>query len=90
MVFSIKYHVPSAGVTGKNVIWRIYKNIDKGFSDTEYVESVKIVNCYSHSGEDVYRVGYSLIVEGDTLEIITDQETGLKTGIITGSNKGSV
>ena len=87
MLFSLKYHVPSRGITGQNVIWRIYKNIDKGHTDTEYVESVKIINCYSHTGEDHYRVGYSLIVEGDTLEVITDPNTGLKTGIIRGNNK---
>lgn len=82
MLLSIKYHVPSQGIVGKNQIWRIYKEIDKGFVDTEYVEHIEIEDgVESWTGEQLFRVGYSLICEGN-LEVYTDPETGLRHGKI--------
>ena len=78
MIMGIKYHVPSRGQLGNNNIWRIYKNLDKGFSETEYVEHIEIgEGVESWTGEDLYHVGYSLIVEGE-LECFMDKETGLR------------
>lgn len=79
---SIKYNVPSQGIVGNDVIWRIYKNIDQGFGDTEYVESLKIeAGVDSWTGENLFRVGYSLICEGQ-LEVFIDETTGRRHGRI--------
>jgi len=73
---SIKYHVPSQGILGKDVIWRIYKNIDQGVTETQYVEHIEIEDGVdSWTGEELFRVGYSLICEG-SLEVLTDPKTG--------------
>ena len=78
MLMSIKYHVPSQGILGNDQIWRIYKNIDQGFTDTQYVEHIEIEsNVDSWTGEGLFRVGYSLIFEGE-LEVLTDPKTGRK------------
>lgn len=78
MLLSIKYHVPSQGIVGKNQIWRIYKEIDKGYTETEYVEHIEIEEgVESWTGEQLFRVGYSLICEGQ-LEVFTDETTGLR------------
>lgn len=82
MLLSIKYHVPSQGILGKNQIWRIYKNIDQGYTDAEYVEHLEIEEGVdSWTGENLYRVGFSLICEGN-LECYIDEETGLRYGRI--------
>ena len=75
MLISIKYHVPSKGITGQNQIWRIYENVDRistagdfnGMSGTgvEYVEHIEIEDCDAWTGESLFRVGYSLILEGE-------------------------
>jgi len=77
----VKFHVASKGITGKNQIWRIYKNIDQTLNDTEYVESLEIEDTDAWTGESLYRIGYSLLVEGE-LTIVTNPETGLKHAII--------
>lgn len=76
MIMSTKYHVPSQGILGKDQIWRIYKNIDQGFTDTVYVEHLEIEEGVdSWTGEGLYRVGYSLIFDGE-LEVFIDEKTG--------------
>lgn len=78
MILGLKYHVPSMGKQGNNNIWRIYKNIDQGFTDTEYCEHIEIEEgVESWTGENLYRIGYSLIVEGE-VECFTDPESGLR------------
>ncbi len=82
MLLSVKYHVPSQGITGKNQIWRIYKNIDIGPTEAEYVEHIEIEEGVdSWTGENLYRVGFSLICEGN-LECYVDEKTGLRVGRI--------
>lgn len=77
-LLGIKYHVPSQGITGKNQIWRIYKNIDQGYTDTVYCEHIEIEEGIdSWTGNMLYKVGYSLLCEGD-LEVFIDPETGLR------------
>ena len=87
MIIGIKYNVPSRGIVGKNDIWRIYQNVDKiskegNFNglqgvDIEYVEHIEIEDVDSWTGENLYRVGYSLICEGE-IEYYTDPKTGLR------------
>ena len=78
MIIGIKYHVPSEGILGNNQIWRIYKNIDQGWADTEYIEHIEIeAGVDSWTGENLYKVGYSLICEGE-VECFIDEETGLR------------
>ena len=77
MIIGIKYHVPSRGELGKNVIWRIYKNVDKTFAETEYVEHIEIEEVDSWTGENLFRIGYGLILEGE-VECFTDPATGLR------------
>ena len=76
MVIALKYHVPSQGITGKDQIWRIYKNVDKGWAETEYVEHVEIEEGVdSWTGEGLFRIGYSLVCEGE-VECFTDPKSG--------------
>lgn len=78
MLIGIKYSVPSQGILGNSQIWRIYKNLDQGFTETEYVEHIEIEDGVdSWTGESLYRIGYSLILEGN-LECYIDKETGLR------------
>jgi hypothetical protein len=78
MLFGIKYSVPSKGILGNDVIWRIYRNVDQGFTDTIYVEHIEIEDGVdSWTGEQVYRIGYSLLCEGE-IEVFTDEKTGRK------------
>ena len=75
MLMGIKYHVPSKGIIGQNQIWRIYQNLDQiskandfnGMQgvDIEYVEHIEIEDVDSWTGENVFRIGYSLILEGE-------------------------
>ena len=79
IVYGLKYHVPSQGITGQNQIWRIYQNVDKGWTETIYVEHIEIdkeVN--SWTGNNLFRIGYGLILEANNLEVYTDDESGLK------------
>ena len=78
MILAAKYHVPSQGIVGKNQIWRIYQNIDQGLTDTEYVEHIEIeAGVDSWTGENLYRIGFSLIWEGN-VEYFIDEESGLR------------
>lgn len=78
MIIGIKYSVPSQGILGQNKIWRIYKNLNEGHTETEYVESINIESGVdSWTGEMVHKIGYSLICEGN-LECYIDEETGLR------------
>ncbi len=83
MLMGIKYHVPSQGITGQNQIWRIYKNVNETIADTEYVESIEIHEADSWTGENLFRIGYGLILEGE-LEIHVDAD-GMRRATITGS-----
>lgn len=75
-LLGIKYHVPSRGILGNDQIWRIYRNLDEGFSDTEYVEHIEIEpGVISYTGNDLYRVGFSLICKAQ-LECYIDEKTG--------------
>lgn len=77
-IYSIKYHVPGRGLLGNDNVWRIYQSIDKGYTDTVYVEHIEIdEKTPSWTGEDLYNVGYSLIVRGQ-IEIFTNRESGRK------------
>ena len=86
MLLGLKFNVPSRGELGKNLIWRIYKNLDKGHAETVYCEHLEIEDVDSWSGEDLYRIGYSLILEGE-VETYIDEETGLKFARIFGSEE---
>lgn len=87
MLIGIKYHVPSKGIVGQNQIWRIYQNLDKlskradfnGMEgvDIEYVEHVEIEDVDSWTGENIFRIGYSLVLEGE-IEYFIDPITGLR------------
>lgn len=78
MLIGIKYSVPSQGVLGNNLIWRIYKNINDGFTETEYVEHIDIEEgIESWTGENLFSIGFSLLCRGN-LECYTDPETGLR------------
>lgn len=75
MLIGIKYHVASKGELGKNRIWRIYQNLDliskssdfNGMEgvDIEYCEHIEIEDVDSWTAENLYRIGYSLILEGE-------------------------
>lgn len=76
MLMGIKYNVPSRGILGKDQIWRIYKNLDNGVTETEYVEHLEIEDGVdSWTGEQLFRIGYALICEGE-VECFIDEETG--------------
>ena len=86
MIIAIKYNVPSQGETGKNFIWRIYENIDEisqapdfhGMQGPgiEYIEHIEIEDGVdSWTGENLHRIGFSLICEGN-VEYFTDKESG--------------
>jgi len=78
MLWGVKYHVPSQGILENDIIWRIYKNLDQGWSDTEYVEHIEIEDGVdSWTGEELYKIGYSLIGEGE-IEVFIDEESGRK------------
>lgn len=86
-LFALKYHVPSKGELGNNNIWRIYTDVDRiskagdfnGMQGVgiEYVEHIEIEDCDSWTSEGLYRVGYSLLVEGE-IEYYIDPVTNLK------------
>jgi len=86
MLISIKYSVPSKGILGNSNIWRIYENVDRiskagdfnGMKGVgiEYVEHIEIEDVDAWTSEGLYRVGYSLLVEGE-IEYYTN-ESGLK------------
>lgn len=76
MVIGIKYSVPSQGILGNDLIWRIYKNVDQGWSETEYVEHIEIEDGVdSWTGNNLFRIGYSLVCDGE-LECFIDEKTG--------------
>ena len=78
MLLAIKYSVPSRGVLRSNQIWRIYKNVDKTYEQTEYVESISIESgIESFTGNGLYNIGFSLICEGQ-LECYIDPADGLR------------
>ena len=41
MKLMCKYNVKSRGNEGKNNTWTVYKNIDKGFEDTETIDHLE-------------------------------------------------
>ena len=88
MIIGIKYNVPSKGETGKSFIWRIYERIDvisaapsfhglqgPGIEYTEHIEIEDGVD--SWTGEEIYRIGYSLVCDGE-VEYFTDPKSGLR------------
>ena len=88
MIIGIKYHVPSKGIQGENQIWRIYERIDvisqsptfHGMQGPgiEYIEHIEIEDGVdTWTGEELYRIGYSLLCEGN-VEYFTDPKSGLR------------
>jgi len=65
MKIGVKFHVPSRGIMGNNNIWRIYKNVDKGHGDTLYTDHIEIFGVQCNTGEEAYRIGFSLLCEGE-------------------------
>ena len=76
----VKYHVPSQGKMQDNT-WRIYMNIEKGVTETEYVDHVEFLNVPSFTGEAAYRIGFSQLSEGD-VTFDYDPNTGKRYAII--------
>lgn len=85
ILLGIKYHVKSIGQLGNDEIWRIYKELDKGRANTEYVEHVEILGVQTWSGELAHGIGYSLICKG-YLHVDYDPEQGYKFAVIDGDN----
>ena len=89
-LYGLKYHVPSRGLMQNNT-WRIYENVDLISKDNNfngmqgtgitYVDSVRTVGVESWTGEDQFRIGYSLLVEGE-LSYAKDPESGRRMGVI--------
>ena len=88
MIIGIKFHVPSQGQLGQNFIWRIYEGIDKISQSPEfhgmqgpgieYIEHIEIEEGVdSWTGEGLFRIGYSLVLEGN-VEYFTDEASGLR------------
>ena len=83
----MKYHVPSQGLMRDNT-WRIYNQLNKKTQDqtnythdeTEYVDKVEVLS-RSWTGEALYRIGYSLLTDGD-LYFDVDPDTGKRYAII--------
>ena len=77
--------MPSNKEIGKNIVWRIYHQVDKITAgenkyhgpNINYVEHLDIENCDSWTGNDLFYVGFSLLVEGE-IEFYTDPTTKLK------------
>ena len=89
-LYGLKYHVPGQGKMN-NDTWRIYENIDlitqapdfhgmQGPGIT-YVDSVRMVGVESWTGEEQFRIGYSLLTEGE-LSYAKDPESGRRMGVI--------
>lgn len=76
----LKYHVPSKGLMQDNT-WRIYMDIEKNISDTEYVDHVEMLNVTSFTGENALRIGFSQLSEGD-VSFDYDPNTGKRFAII--------
>ena len=80
-----KLDIPNLQRKDPNMNWRIYTNLkeltpqqDKYFGENiEYVHHVSIENCDAWTGNDIFFVGFSLLVEGE-IEFYTDPTTKLR------------
>ena len=89
-LYGLKYHVPSKGLMENNT-WRIYEGIDvisqaKDFHGLQgpgitYVDSIRMHGVESWTGNEQYRIGYSLLVSGE-LSYAKDPESGRRMGVI--------
>ena len=91
MLIGIKYNVPSQGKLGENIVWRVYEHLNETAQQSDkyngpniqYVEHVDVEDVDSWTGNNIYYIGYSLVVEGN-IEYYIDSETGLRHARIHG------